>query len=192
MRWLQLAVRSNGECSLHSKKHNEIVARATVREVKRMLTKHSFSKVAQSCVWLFVTPWTIQSMEFSRPKYWSGQPFPSPGDLPNPGIKPGSPTLQVDSLPAEPPGKPKHDIQFYSVTQSCPTLQPHGLQHAMPPCPSPTPGVYPSSSPLGWWCHPSISSSVISFSSCLQSFTASRSFLVSQFFASGGQSITVD
>ena len=47
------------------------------------------------------------SMEFSRPEYWSGQPFPSPGDLPNPGIEPRSPSLQVDSLPAEPQGKPK-------------------------------------------------------------------------------------
>ena len=47
-------------------------------------------------------------MEFSRPEYWSGQPFPSPGDLPNPGIKPRSPTLQLDSLPAEPQGKPKN------------------------------------------------------------------------------------
>ena len=48
------------------------------------------------------------SMEFSRPECWSGQPFPSPGDLPNPGIEPSSPTLQVDSLPAETPGKPKN------------------------------------------------------------------------------------
>ena len=60
-----------------------------------------------SHVWLFVTPWTIQSMEFSRPEYWSGYTFPSPGDLPNPGIKPRSPALQADSLPAEPQGKPK-------------------------------------------------------------------------------------
>ena len=59
-----------------------------------------------SRVWLFATPWTVQSMGFSRPEYWSGQPFPSPGDLPNPGIKPRSPTLQACSLPAEPPGKP--------------------------------------------------------------------------------------
>ena len=59
-----------------------------------------------SHVWLFATPWTIQSMEFSRPEYWSGQLFPSPGDLPNPGVKPRSPTLQADSLPAEPQGKP--------------------------------------------------------------------------------------
>ena len=56
-------------------------------------------------VWLFATPWAIQSMEFSRPEYWSGWPFPSPGDLPNPGIKHTSPALQVDSLPAELPGE---------------------------------------------------------------------------------------
>ena len=61
-----------------------------------------------SLVWLFVTPWTIQSMDFSRPDYWSGQPFPSPGDLPNPGIKPRSLALQTDSVPAEPQGKPKN------------------------------------------------------------------------------------
>ena len=54
-----------------------------------------------SRVQLFATPWTKQSMEFSRPEYWSGQPTPSPGDLPHPGIEPGSPTLQADSLPAE-------------------------------------------------------------------------------------------
>ena len=58
-------------------------------------------------VLLFATPWTIQSMEFSRPEYWRELPFPSAGDLPNPGSEPRSPTLQVDSLPAEPPGKPK-------------------------------------------------------------------------------------
>ena len=67
--------------------------------VCRML--HHFSPVR-----LFATPWTI-SMEFSRPEYWSGWPFLSPGDLPNPGIEPRSPTWQADSLPAEPQGKPK-------------------------------------------------------------------------------------
>ena len=55
-----------------------------------------------------MTPGTIQSVEFSRPQYWSGQPFPSPGDLPNPGIEPRSPALQADSLPFEPTGKPKN------------------------------------------------------------------------------------
>ena len=68
---------------------------------------------------------------------------------------------------------------------------PHGLQHARLSCPSPTPGAYPNSCPLGWWCHPTISSSVVPFSSCLQSFPASGSFPVSQSFASGGQSIGV-
>ena len=61
-----------------------------------------------SRVQLFVTPWTIQSMEFSKPEYWSGQPFPSPGDLPNSGIEPRSPTLQADFLPAEPSEKPQN------------------------------------------------------------------------------------
>ena len=64
--------------------------------------------------------------------------------------------------------------------------QPCGLQHAMPPCPSPTPRVYSNSSPLSRWCHPTISSSVVPFSSCLQSFPASGSFQMSKLFASGG------
>jgi len=65
------------------------------------------------------------------------------------------------------------------------SLRPHGLQHARPPCPSPTPRVYSNSCPLSWWCHPTISSSAVPFSSCLQHFPASGSFPVSQFFASG-------
>ena len=65
--------------------------------------------------------------------------------------------------------------QFSSVAQSCLTLWPHGLQHARLPCPSPTPGAYSNSCPLSWWCHPTISSSVVPFSSCLQSFAASGS-----------------
>ena len=71
------------------------------------------------------------------------------------------------------------------------SLWPHGLQHARPPCPSPTPRVYPNSCPLSQWCHPIISPSVVPFSSHLQSFPASRSFPMSQFFTSGGQSIEV-
>ena len=66
-----------------------------------------------------------------------------------------------------------------------------GLQHIRPPCPSPTPGAYSYSCPLGQWCHPTISSSVIPFSSSPQSFPASGSFQMSQFFTSGGQSIGV-
>ena len=71
------------------------------------------------------------------------------------------------------------------------TLWPHGLQHARPPCPSPAPGVHPNPCPLGWWWHPTISSSVIPFSCHLQSFPASGSFPMGQFFESGGQSIGV-
>ena len=78
---------------------------------------------------------------------------------------------------------------FSSVAQSCLTLRPHGLQHTRLPCPSPTLGVYSNS--WHWWCHPTISSSVIPFSSCLQSFPASGSFPMSPFFASGGQNIGV-
>ena len=74
-----------------------------------------------------------------------------------------------------------------SVTSS--SLWPHGLQHARPACPSPTPGACSNSCPLSWWCHPIISSSVVPFSSRLQSFTASGTFPMSQFFASGGQRI---
>ena len=70
-------------------------------------------------------------------------------------------------------------------------LQPHGLQDARPLCSSPTPGVYPNSCPLSQWCHPIISSSVIPFLSCPQSFSASGSFQMSQLFTSGGQSIEV-
>ena len=80
-------------------------------------------------------------------------------------------------------------VQFsHSVSSS---LQLHGLHHARLPCPSPTSRAYSNSCPSHWWCHPTISSSVVPFSSCLQSFPASGSFQMSQFFTSGGQSIGV-
>ena len=69
------------------------------------------------------------------------------------------------------------------------SFQPHGLQHTRLPCLSLFPKVYSNSCPLSWWCHPTISSSVVPFSSCLQSFPASESFPVSRLFASGGQKI---
>ena len=78
-------------------------------------------------------------------------------------------------------------VQFsHSVVSN--SLWPYGLQHTRPPCPSPTPRVYSNSCPSSLWCHPIISSSTVPFSSCFQSFRASGSFPVSQFFASGGQS----
>ena len=81
-------------------------------------------------------------------------------------------------------------VQFSCSVMSN-SLQPHGPQHARPPCPSPTPRVYPNSCSLSHWCHPTISSSVIPFSSCPQSFPTSGSFQMSQLFTSGGQSIGV-
>ena len=78
-------------------------------------------------------------------------------------------------------------VQF-SRSVVCGPLWPRGLQHARLPCPSPTPGACSDSCPSSWWCHPTISSSVIPFSSCLQSLPESGSFPRSQFFASGGQS----
>ena len=86
-----------------------------------------------------------------------------------------------------------YSIQFSSVQFSrsvvSDSLWPHGLQHARLLCLSPTPRVYSNSRPLSWWCHPTISSYVIPFSSRLQSFPASGSFQMSQLFASGGQTI---
>ena len=86
--------------------------------------------------------------------------------------------------------KVKDSVQF-SCSVMSDSLQPHGLQPARPPCPSPTPGAYSNSCPLSQWCHPTISSSVVPSSSCPQSFPASGSFPTSQLFAWGGQSIGV-
>ena len=83
-----------------------LVISASLKVLRTMRTH-----VWLSCVWLFVTPWSVAcqvplSMAFSRQEYWSGLPFPSPGDLPDPGMEPGSSALQADSLPSEPPGQP--------------------------------------------------------------------------------------
>ena len=77
-----------------------------------------------SRVWLFATPWTVAyqallSMEFSRQEYWSGLPFSSPGNLPNPGMEAGSPALQADTLPSEPPGKPYYIEQGHFWEYKC-------------------------------------------------------------------------
>ena len=86
--------------------------------------------------------------------------------------------------------KTEGSVQFsHSVVYD--SLWPHGLQHARPPCPSPTPGVHSNSHPSSRWCHPTVSSSVVRFSFCLQSCPASGSFPMSPFFTSVGQSIGV-
>ena len=131
--------------------------------------------IGMVCLWLFVTLWTIThqsplSMGLSKQEYWSGFPFPSPGDLPDPGIKPGSPALQAYSLLCKPPQKPPktYSVQFSRSVVSD-SLRPHEAEHARPPCPSSTPGVHSNSRPSSQWCHPAISSSVIPFSSRPQS-----------------------
>ena len=140
-----------------------------------------------SCVLL------CNSMRFSRREYWSGLPCPSPGDLPNPG------TESVSLAPSALAGEfftastiwetcYALSVQFSSIVVSN-SLRHHELQHARPPCPSPTPRAYPNSCPLSWWCLPTTSSSVVPFSSCPQTFPASGSFQMSQLFPSGGQSI---
>ena len=83
-----------------------------------------------------------------------------------------------------------YSVQFSHSVMSD-SWQPHESQHARPPCPSPMPGVCSNSCPLSWWCHPTISSSVVPFSSSLQSFPASGSFQMSQLFTSDGQNIRV-
>ena len=86
------------------------------------------------------------------------------------------------------PIRDPHLFLLFSHSVMSNSLWPHGLQHARLPCPSPSPGVFSNSCPLSWWCHPTISSSVIPFSSCLQSFPASGTFLMNQLL-SGSQSI---
>ena len=81
------------------------------KEKKGNIFEHHHVAKLLSRVWPFVTPWTVAyqaplSVGFSRQEYWSGLPFPSPGNLPNPGIEPGSPAFQADALTSEPPGKP--------------------------------------------------------------------------------------
>ena len=104
--------------------------------------------------------------------------------------------IAAGSLPAKPPscempGWVAHSSVHFSRSVVSDSFPPHGLQHPRLPCPSPTLRVYPNSCPLSRWCHPTISSSVVPFSSCPQSLPASRSFQMSQLFASGGQSISV-
>ena len=156
-----------------------------------MYINHSSSSVSHSVVSDSTIPWTVAcqaplSTGFSRQENWSGLPFPSTEDLPDPGIEPRSPALAGRFW--EDPILTGSSVQLLSLSDS---LRPHGLQHTRPPCPSPAPGFYLNSCPLSQWRHPTIWSSIVPFSSCLQSFPASGSFQMSQFFASGGQSIGV-
>ena len=118
-----------------------------------------------------------------------------------PGMLLGGNSLQVSILdfaykyvhltPSHIMGPEIPPVSQFSCSVISDSLWPHRLQHTRLPCPSPTPRACSNSCPLSWWCHPNISSSVVPFSSCPQSFPASGSFPMSQFFSSGGQSIGV-
>ena len=104
-------------------------------------------------VWLFATPWTLSyqpppSMGFSRQEYWSGLPFPSPGDLPDPGIEPASPALQADALPSEPPWKPYSEVLLLSHFSRVDSVQPQRRQPTRLPSPWASPGKN-----TGMGCH---------------------------------------
>ena len=121
VRWYSISERlSFSLCKVSFPSHLKLICIHLGKKELQLLGSESRSRGEElSCVWLLATPWTVQSMELSRPEYGSGEPVPSPGDLPNPGIKPRSPALQADSLPSEPPGSTKVKVK---VAQSCPTL----------------------------------------------------------------------
>ena len=155
---------------------------------------HNLPELAQTHVhWISDT---IQPSHLCHPFSSCLQPFPATGSFPMSQHFPSGDQSIGASASASPPSMhiqewfPYSSAQFSHSVMSD-SLRPHGLQHARPPCPSSTPGVYSISSPLSQWRHPTMSSSVIPFSSYLQSFPASGSFPRRQFFASGGQSIGV-
>ena len=149
-----------------------------------------------SRAWLCATLWTVAhqahlSWDFPGKNTGVSCHVLLQGIFPTQGSNPHLLNLlhwQVGSLPLAPPGKP--GTRFSSVQSSrsvvSDSLRPHELQHTRPPCPSPTPGVYSNSCPLSQWCHPTISSSVVPFSSCPQYLPASGSFPMSQLFTWGG------
>ena len=154
----------------------------------RAWAEHKWHSVAPFCPWLCYTLARPQSLGTSSAK---GEPeaLPKTRFLPLlPQSMEPQATLKRKGMKTQWAGS----VQFGSVAQSCPTLlQPHEPQHTRPPCPSPTPRVYPNPCPLSRWWHPTIASSVVPFSSCPQYFPAAGSFPMSQLFASGGQSTGV-
>ena len=178
-----------------------------------------FSSVAQSCATFFATPWTAEcqaSLSITKSRSCSNscpssqwchptissyvvpfssclQSFPaSVSFLTSQFFASGGPSIgasaSASALPMSIQDWFPFSVQFsHSVVSN--SLRPHESQHARPPCPSPTPGVYPKSCPSSRWCHPAISSSAVPFTSCPQSLPASGSFPMSQLFAWGGQSV---
>ena len=146
-------------------------------------------KVAQSCPTLCnPTDYTVHRIPQARILEWGAVHFSRGSSQPRDQTQVSRIAGRFFTSWATREGKHLDTLQFRSVAQSCQTLWSHGLQHANLPCPSPTPGACSNSCPSSRWSHSTISSS---FSSHLQSFPASASFQLSQFFASGGQSIRV-
>ena len=148
-----------------------------------------------SFVPLFVTPWTAtrwapMSMGIPQARILEWVVSLSSKRSAQPRNQTQVFALQADSLPSIPLSVRVSISQFSHSVMSY-VLRPHGLQQARLHCPSPTPGAYLNPCPSRWWCHPTISSSFIPWTSCLQSFPASGSFPMRQFFSSGGQSIGV-
>ena len=132
-----------------------------------------YPKSIQAKVWKFLRPWDSWSIEISHVSWYN--------------LTCHNTSVTMIKSPLE---KSISSIQF-GLSFVSDSLRLPGLQHARSPCPSPTPRVYSNACPFSWWCHPTILSSDVHFSSHLQSFPASGSFPMSQFFASGGQSIGV-
>ena len=132
----------------------------------------TFSIYWQYMLWLY-KPQSISSQTFKM--IWRGRAMPTVDKFVTKKKKKNLSKFEIHSV-------------LFSPSVMSDSLQPHELQHTRPPCPSPTPVAFPNSCPLSWWCHPTISSSVIPFSSHPQSFPESGSFQMSQLFASGSQS----
>ena len=169
-------------CSCASAPDRKLGSRKGSGNESQYRCSHIWSVISDSVTLRTVAHQAPLFMEFSRQEYWGGLPFPTAGDLPDPGIKPGSLALQEDSLSQSHLGSPWEPVLLFSRQVVPDSLWPHGLQHTRFPCPSPSPRVCPSSCHLNQWCHPTISSSDTLFSFCLQSFPASRSFPMSQLF----------
>ena len=142
--------------------------------------------VTQLCLTLFETPWTVAhqvplSMGFSRQEYWNGLPCPTPRDFPNPRIQLPSPILAGRFFTILTPVA----VQSFSHVWLCDPMD------CRRPCPSLSPRAYSNMCPLSQWCHQTIVSPDILFSSCLQSFPASGTFPLSWLLSSCGQSISV-
>ena len=149
----------------------------------------SFHKIPECQIWQKIRN-LFGSVLFNMRLFWGGSTGETRSDQLLSFLHPGVPMGKVYIYIYTSIYTRFSSVQFSRSVVSD-SLRPHESQHARPPCPSPTPGVHSDSCPLSQWCHPAISSSVVPFSSCLQSFPASGSFQRSHIFASGGQSIGV-